>query len=837
MKTIHRLAIFFVLVLIAGACSKFNNQEDPQEASFEDLVISDNFNWETTHNVNFHIFSDESGVLKIHSADRQITYHKGYYNHIEDQYTTSVNLSARVSSVYVNNKEVNINSNELYVDLDESSKDAALYKINSIPDEGLISYWQFDENTGTMAADAQNLNPGTISGAEWVPGISGSALDYNGDNGQTLVQNSESLNITGNSISHSLWFKLDHVGDDGAFLFQRMKYIVRIDSLGKMTFGLYNPNWSYATIGWYDRIIDTDWHYLVTTYDGEELKMYLDGVLMDTKESDGNINSSSSDIYIGNQSSINFFDGLIDEAAIYNRALTAGEVSQIYSTTPNQGTGSENLISEWLLDENSGNTAYDSKSDNNGTITGASWAPGVTGSCLEFDGENDYVIMPNATNLNPENQLTIMAWAKTRDNKTCKIAQKGDWDGHGVHQDKWSGWRGHIRLATNNSVSIGWNNGIPQYNEWYHICVTYNGTLLKLFVNGQLKNSQEVSGNLKVNSRTFSIGSDTGAQKYFNGFIDDVRFYSSALSQTEIQAIYNNQETGTDTDGDGIYDDEDDYPNDAGRAFNNYYPAEGYESLTFEDLWPGKGDYDFNDLVLDYRFTIITNANNKVSDLNGSFVVRAIGAGFSNGFGFQFDNAEIQASDMEVNGYELTESYISLNDYGTENEQEKTTIIVFDNAKSILPTAGGFGVNVDPSAPYVEPDTVNIEINFSNLSYSIEDLEMNNFNPFLIIDGIRGKEIHLVNYPPTSLADESYFGTMNDNSNPGTGVYYKTENNLPWVIRFAESFDYTNEKSKITDAYLNFATWAESSGASYTDWYQDKSGYRNNENIYQVPVE
>jgi len=54
----------------------------------------------------------------------------------------------------------------------------------------------------------------------------------------------------------------------------------------------------------------------------------------------------------------------------------------------------------------------------------------------------------------------------------------------------------------------------------------------------------------------------------------------------------------TDSDGDGIQDADDDFPNDPARAFINFFPAAGYGSLAFEDLWPGKGDYDFNDLVV-----------------------------------------------------------------------------------------------------------------------------------------------------------------------------------------------------------------------------------------------
>ena len=55
----------------------------------------------------------------------------------------------------------------------------------------------------------------------------------------------------------------------------------------------------------------------------------------------------------------------------------------------------------------------------------------------------------------------------------------------------------------------------------------------------------------------------------------------------------------TDTDNDGVADEDDDYPSDPYRAYNNYYPAQGvYGTVAFEDNWPNKADYDFNDLVV-----------------------------------------------------------------------------------------------------------------------------------------------------------------------------------------------------------------------------------------------
>jgi len=64
----------------------------------------------------------------------------------------------------------------------------------------------------------------------------------------------------------------------------------------------------------------------------------------------------------------------------------------------------------------------------------------------------------------------------------------------------------------------------------------------------------------------------------------------------------------------------------------NNFPATGFGTLAFEDLWPGKGDYDFNDLVLDYKFEITTNSSNYINEVVGTFVIKAFGAGLENGF-------------------------------------------------------------------------------------------------------------------------------------------------------------------------------------------------------------
>ena len=266
----------------------------------------------------------------------------------------------------------------------------------------------------------------------------------------------------------------------------------------------------------------------------------------------------------------------------------------------------------------------------------------------------------------------------------------------------------------------------------------------------------------------------------------------------------------------------------------NLYPATGPGTLGFEDLWPAKGDYDFNDLVIDYQFEINSNVNNYVEDMTATFTIKAFGAGFENGFGFQLA-ASVSASNLTVSGYDLQENIINLETNGTESGQANATIIVYDNAfKQMTHPGVGIGVNTDPTAPYVSPVTIVITMVFTPNTTTYNDLDIGNFNPFIFVDKDRSVEVHLPNYPPTSLANQALFGVYDDSSDASSGRYYKTESNLPWAINIYESFDYPSEKQAIVNAHLKFADWAISSGTQYQDWYKDLPQYRNESLIYQI---
>lgn len=267
----------------------------------------------------------------------------------------------------------------------------------------------------------------------------------------------------------------------------------------------------------------------------------------------------------------------------------------------------------------------------------------------------------------------------------------------------------------------------------------------------------------------------------------------------------------------------------------NLYPALGPGTLAFEDLWPAKGDYDFNDVVIDYQFEIITDLSNMLKEVSGTFTLKAFGAGFENGFGFQLANG-IDPDDVTVTGTALTENIVSLNPGGTEAGQTRPTIIVFDNAFKQMQHPGiGIGVNTTPGAPYVTPVTFNIKMVFKPSTYNFADLDIANFNPFIIVNKVRSHEVHLPGYEPTDLMNVSLFGQDDDRSDPGNGKYFVTDDNLPWAINIYESFDYPIEKQDILGVHLKFAEWATSGGVLFPDWYKNLPGYRNQSLIYQIP--
>jgi len=335
--------------------------------------------------------------------------------------------------------------------------------------------------------------------------------------------------------------------------------------------------------------------------------------------------------------------------------------------------------------------------------------------------------------------------------------------------------------------------------------------------------------------RVSYIGQGGNERAYSDNFIFPGTYWSDPSNSCNPMA------GSPDADGDGVPDDQDNYPNDAYRAYNSYYPSgNAHGTLAFEDSWPNNSDYDMNDLVVDYRMNTVTNSNNQVVEIKANIIVRASGASYHNAFCFQLDGISTNKV-ISVQGNHISPgSIFQLGSNGLESGQTNANCVVFDDFYKVMQHPGtGAGINTTKTAPSVPYDTLDVTLTFMQNgvpapggAVNISQLSSNVFNFYIVCNQVRGHEIHLSDRIPSNLANTSLFGTGIDDSNPAQGKYYKTANNLPWGINVLQGLEYPDEKSAINDAYLHFNEWAISSGVSYPDWFMNLPGYRNMTNIY-----
>ena len=384
-------------------------------------------------------------------------------------------------------------------------------------------------------------------------------------------------------------------------------------------------------------------------------------------------------------------------------------------------------------------------------------------------------------------------------------------------------------------ISIGF---VLLQNAWNINSRTVNPNATKYFADDILNNEKPTF------KRHTVLLYDSKHQLFLTGFEDvqrdnnasdndfnDLVFYTTsnpveAISNRNVRII----DTPLDTDKDGISDTYDKFPTDPTRALVQHFPSdETWGTLAFEDMWPNAGDYDMNDLVVDYHYTNIANGQNKSVELLADYAIRSVGATLKNGFAVQLPIAASKVS--SITGQRFTGTYISTSANGTEAGQTKAVFVPFDDPKALINTAGTF-VNVYNGRTYVNSDTARLKITFT-APLAATELGTAPYNPFLIAGQRRGYEVHLPGNKPTDKADLKLFGTQMDRSSVTGNKYYLTSKNWPWAMGFVEPFDYPSETSKITAAYTNFQKWTGSAGATNTDWYLNKTGYRLPDLIYK----
>lgn len=250
----------------------------------------------------------------------------------------------------------------------------------------------------------------------------------------------------------------------------------------------------------------------------------------------------------------------------------------------------------------------------------------------------------------------------------------------------------------------------------------------------------------------------------------------------------------------------------SGGGVTNYPSLTGKATLLFEDLWPSIGDYDFNDIGIEYNMQRFLVGADNLSKLTGNFKLISYGASYHNGFALHLpgvDKANVKSVSLTRNGSPVSHPVI-------EDAASELVIVFSPDLKAELDT--------DCARDF---DCMNYSLSIEfNSPVSKDVVGLPPFDPFIFaIDGQphggyenRGWEVHLKEFSGTSLFNSSYMGTQDDNSNAVNS--FVSGNNMPWAVNIADKVFVPKEKIDISVAYPQFVQWVTSSGLMNTQWYK-----------------
>ncbi|KZN34851.1 hypothetical protein N480_19860 [Pseudoalteromonas luteoviolacea S2607] len=285
----------------------------------------------------------------------------------------------------------------------------------------------------------------------------------------------------------------------------------------------------------------------------------------------------------------------------------------------------------------------------------------------------------------------------------------------------------------------------------------------------------------------------------------------SAISSTNLVTM----PEANDSDADGIPDEQDEFPNNYRRSHSQYFPSEtGVSTLAYEDNWPQRGDYDMNDLVVKQRIQTTLDADNLVSGFILHGWITARGAAFENGYGLRIMGSTpdlIESATITIDGQSFDKS---------AEEFQSNAVLQLWSSTQVFTQTGQSGqcshFNTVKTCNYFEPVPFTLDVTFaeSQASLNVSDMDF-----FIFRTADRTIEVHMADYPPTDLFDQTRFGKVDDTSDANSNRYFRTADNLPWALTVSEEWNYPREYIDVLWAYPEYETWVESSGEQAQNWY------------------
>ncbi len=395
------------------------------------------------------------------------------------------------------------------------------------------------------------------------------ALDFDGTNDYVSLGSSSSFKPGTGSFTVEAWVRPDNVSSGTV-------HRIITYSNGASTYNGFEIRTSGAEfyVGFGDGSAKSEthggslsagkWYYvaLVRNVSDGKIYLYINGVeITSVSDATSNVNYSGNLIIGGRDTySTEFFEGGIDEVRVWNTARTADQIKDnLYKKLTGSPTG---LVAYYYMSNGSGTTLTDnSGNSHSGTFTGSpDWinSGSFSGSrnCLDFDASSStYVRIADNSTLDITSAMTLEAWVYPTSYQDWDRIITKNW-----FEDK-DPWLTYALILTNDDdglesgdfvitisgtdYSVISSDDVP-LNSWTHIAGTWDGSTMKIYINGYLVNTtNNVTGSINSTSDDVTLGkNDNNAYNNFNGKIDEARIWNKCRTQQEIRENMNKPLSG-----------------------------------------------------------------------------------------------------------------------------------------------------------------------------------------------------------------------------------------------------------------------------------------------------